>query len=51
MVLRQKLLVKTNKYSMSKQKDLNWPCYYLLDITITYHAKHVTDHKVWIMVG
>ena len=22
----------------------------LLSVTITYHAKHVTDHKVWIMV-
>ena len=50
MVLQQRLLVKIGKYSVSKREDLNWPCYYLLNVTITYHAKHVTDHKVWITV-
>ena len=50
MVLQQRLLVKIGKYSVSKREDLNWPCNYLLNVTITYQAKHVTDHKVWIMV-
>ena len=40
-----KLLVKIGKYSVSKRKDLNWSCNYLLKVTITYQAKHVTDIK------
>ena len=45
MVLQQKLLIKIGKYSVSRRGDLNWSWNYLLNVTITYQAKHVTDVK------